>query len=106
MLGSFLCAPGHRGRTASTSTVCKLAQDLDDVTAQPLAPLGVEERLDRGRILEHVSGDPGHDVEGRVVDRLVGAQAERGGHRDGGGAEGGNDAMLAPHIVRGGQQGP
>ena len=39
-------------------------------------------------VADDVALDEGHHVEGRPVDRLVGAQAEGPGHRDAGAARG------------------
>ena len=47
--------------------------------------------------------DEAHHVERRAVDRLVGAQPERRRHGHTGRADGGDDAVLASHVVRGGQ---
>ncbi len=77
-------------------------QDLGE-----LAP-GVRPRLGGqapGRL--GVAGDEplheAHDVERRPVHGLVGAQADRRRHRHVGGGQGGDDAMLAAHVVGGGQ---
>ena len=52
------------------------------------------------RAIEHLAVDELHDIERRAVHRLVRAQAERLGDRNGRRTEGGDDAVLTPHVVR------
>jgi hypothetical protein len=61
------------------------------------------QRVGDGGVPDDEAVDEVHDVEGRAVDGLVGAQAEGRGDRDGGGAQGGDDLVLAAHVVGGGQ---
>ena len=53
--------------------------------------------------VEHDAVDEAHHIERRAVDRRVGAQPERLRHRHVGRADGGDDAVLAGHVVCGGE---
>ena len=81
----------------------QVGEHVDEVLAQPRPQL--ERQLGR-RVLgavEHDAVDEAHHVERRAVDRLVGAQPERRRHRHGGRADGGDDPVLAGHVVGRGQ---
>jgi hypothetical protein len=68
------------------------------------APTGqVEHGLGGGSIAQHVPVDEAHHVERRVVDRLVVAEAQRRCHGHGGLLQAADDAVLATHVVRAGQ---
>ena len=54
-------------------------------------------------VMEDHSIDEAHDVERRSVDRLVVTKSESFGYRHSSGAEGGDDAVLATHVMSGGQ---
>jgi hypothetical protein len=53
--------------------------------------------------VEHLALDEAHHVERRAVDGLVGAQPERRGHGHAGAADRGDHAVLAGHVVGGGE---
>ena len=61
------------------------------------------ERLGIGQGLDDVPGHEVHDVERRAVDVVVGAQPERGCDRNVGRSERRDDPVLAPHVVRRGE---
>jgi hypothetical protein len=62
-----------------------------------------EDRLGGAGVAQDVALDEAHDVEGGAVHAHVVAEAEGGGDGHRGGAEGGDDAVLPAHVVRGGQ---
>jgi len=59
------------------------------------------ERRELGRRAQDRAVDLLHHVEGRVVDRLVGAERERARNRHVGTGERGEHGVLAGHVVRG-----
>ena len=63
----------------------------------------VERRLGLGRVAQDVALDELHDVEGPLVDRLVGAQADGRGTGMPAGPSAVHEPVLAGHVVRGGQ---
>ena len=63
----------------------------------------VEGLLGLGRAAQDVPLDELHDIEGALVDRLVGAQPDGPRHRDADRAERIDEPVLAGHVVRGGQ---
>jgi len=68
------------------------------------APRGlVECGLRLGRAAQDVALDELHHVERALVHRLVGAQADGDRHRDAGRAERVHEAVLAGHVMGGGQ---
>ena len=78
-------------------------EHVGDRLAGP-APAGlVEEGLGGLLVAQHEAVDERHDVERGAVDRFVGAQAERRGHRDVGGRQRRDDPVLAAHVVGGGE---
>ena len=56
-----------------------------------------------GRVAQHEAVDELHHVERRAVHGVVGAEPERRRHGDVGGSEGGDDLVLAAHVVGGGE---
>ena len=77
-------------------------QHVGDLVARPGAGVDVE-RLRRGRVAGHEAVDEAHDVERRAVDRLVVAQADDRRHGHVGRRQRRDDAVLAAHVVGGGQ---
>ena len=80
----------------------QIGEHVDEVLARRTA------KLDRQLLrlldaVEHDAVDVAHHVERRTVDGLVGAQPERRRHRHVGLADGGDDPVLAGHVVRRGQ---
>ena len=77
-------------------------QDVDEGGTGPATGLGREASAGHG-----VAGDDAvdvlHDVEGRAVDGVVGAEPDRGGDRHRCRCEGGDDAVLAADVVGGGE---
>ena len=79
----------------------QVGQHVDEVEAEP-PPLGlVVHPLRHAAVMQDVAVDVPHDVERGAVH--VGAEAQSRRHRNGGGAEGGDDLVLAAHVVRGGE---
>ena len=73
----------------------------------PCSGAGVHiERPGRRRIPRHQPVDEAHHVEGSAVDRLVLAQADDGRHGHVGRRQRRDDAVLAAHVVGGGQDLP
>ena len=63
----------------------------------------IERGLRLGRAAQDVALHELHHVEGALVDRLVGAQADGAGNRDPDGAQGVDEPVLAGHVVRRGE---
>ena len=76
---------------------------VDDRLADAAALLGREHLLGRRGVAHDRSLDELHDVERCAVDGVVRAQADGHRHRYRGGAERGDEAMLAGHVVGGGE---
>ncbi len=79
----------------------EVGEHLDQRLGDRAALGGGEVALGVGGLDQDVAVDEAHHVEGRAVDRLVGAEAERRRHRHAGGAERRDDLELAAHVVRG-----
>jgi hypothetical protein len=78
----------------------EIGEDLDQRLGDRAALGGGEVALGVGGLDQDVPVDEAHHVEGRAVDRLVGAQAERRRDRHASGAERRDDLELAAHVVR------
>ena len=89
------CRPRSPSPTASGSTSCSAASVSAMWSPDDAPGRLVEGRLGLGRAAQDVALDELHDVEGPLVDRLVGAEAD--GHRDGdaGRAERVHEPVLA-----------
>ena len=79
-----------------------LGHRVGDGVAGVAARLGADRR-GGGLVAEHEPVDEGHHVERRAVHLVVGAEAEGGRDRHVGGTEGGDDLVLAAHVVGGGE---
>ena len=84
------------------------AVDLDQRVDDPLADRAavglVREGLGVGTLAQDRPLDEVHHVEGRAVDGLVGAVAGDRGDRHGRRRQGGDDRVLAAHVVRGAER--
>ena len=78
-------------------------QHVDDRLAGRAGAASASSASAAARVADDGAVDEAHDVERRAVDRLVGAQADGRGDRHVGRAEGGDDRVLAAHVVGGGQ---
>ncbi len=80
----------------------QVGEDVDEVERNDAPHVG----RDLSRLLGTVDHDPvdeGHHVERCLVHRLVGAEGERRWHRHVGEADGGDEPVLARHVVGGGE---
>ena len=83
--------------------VVQRGQRVGHVVADAAPGRLVEGRLRLGRAAQDVALDELHDVEGALVDRLVGAEADRDGDRDPDRAQRMHQPVLARHVVRRGE---
>ena len=98
--------PLPSGEVAEADRVDVHRVELGQRVDQGVAGVGAGRLGQCGRRLfvpHDVALDEGHHVEGRAVDRVVGAQPEGAGNRDSGGAESGDDRVLPRHVVGGGE---
>ncbi len=77
-------------------------EHVDELLAG-VRPGGCVEAAGRIRVAGDEAVDEAHDVEGGAVDAVVGAQADGRRHGDVGRGQGGDDAVLAAHVVGGGE---
>ncbi len=81
----------------------QIGEHLDDGFPEPVALLFAEELRRGGSVSQDDALHVLHHVEGGVVDVLVLAESQRGRNRNLGPADGGDDPVLAGHVVGGGQ---
>ena len=87
--------------TASGSTAWIWARVSTSASPQRCRAAASRSALDLGLAAGDDPVDEAHDVEGGAVDGIVGAQAQRRGHGHPGRAQGGDDPVLAAHVVGG-----
>ena len=95
------CGPGRRGRPASGSTAWIWARVSTSAIPAWWRAVEVKVLLDLGLAAGDDPVDEAHHVESGAVDGLVGGQTERRGHGHAGRTQGGDDLVLASHVVGG-----
>ena len=97
------------GEVAETDRVdigrVEIGQGIDQMQRRR-APDRGGHRVGPVRGVEHRAVDEGHDIERSPVHRLVIAEGQRSGDGHLGGTDGGDDAVLPRHVMRGGEDIP
>ena len=82
---------------------CSCEQRVDQRCRHRPPRLGGVGKLDGQGVADDVAVDPFHDVEPGADHRLVLAEGDHLGHRDSGALQRREHAVLARHVVRGGE---